>query len=97
MAEMPHLVQVQENYGSQSFSIIGITDESTESAQRFAEQQKLNFPVLADAGTVRDAYGVGLVWGSSFFLVDPKGEIVEQGLDACEIRLGQELGETLPD
>ena len=97
MAEMPHLVQVQENYGSQSFSIIGITDESTESAQRFAEQQQLNFPILADAGKVRDAYGVGLVWGSSFFLIDPNGEIVEQGLDASEIRIGQELGPSLPN
>lgn len=96
MAEMPHLVQVQDNYGSQSFSIIGVTDESTESAQRFAERQKLNFPVLADAEPVRDAFGVGLVWGSSFFLIGPDGTIVEQGLDACEVRLGLELGPTLP-
>jgi peroxiredoxin len=89
---MPHLVKVQENYGSQSFSIVGVTDVDEETAQRFANDQKLNFPILANGEAVREAYGVDLVWGSTFFLIGPDGTIEEQGLDASEVRLGIELG-----
>jgi len=90
---MPHLVQVQNEYAKHSFSIVASTDDSVELTQAFADEHAINFPILADAPAVREAYGVGLIWGSSFFLVDPEGQIVAQDLDACEARLAEELGE----
>lgn len=89
---MPHLVQVQETYAKQSFSMVGLTDVDPETARAFAREYELNFPVLANGEAVREAYGVDLVWGSSFFLIDPEGTIVAQGLDDCEERLAREFG-----
>ena len=92
MAEMPHLVQVQQSYRDQGFSIVAVTDVERDVAKRFALDNGLNFPILSEAEPVREAYGVDLIWGSAFFLVDPTGTIVEQGLDDCLARVEAELG-----
>lgn len=89
---MPRLVQVQNDYSDRSFSIVGVTHVDAATAQEFVRARELNFPVLADAGDVRDAYGVDLVWGSAFFLVGPDGTVVEQGLEDGLARLAAELG-----
>ncbi len=84
-------MQVQDTYRDRSFSIVGVTDVDVATAQAFAREHALNFPVLANGKAVREAYGVDLVWGSTFFLIDPAGTIVAQGLEECEERLAMEL------
>ncbi len=86
MAKMPHLVEVQEELGSESFSLVGVTDAGLEEVEEFAREFELNFPILCDAEAVGEAYGVDLIWGSVFYLVDPERRIVADALvDALRI------------
>ncbi|MEM1452534.1 MAG: redoxin domain-containing protein [Planctomycetota bacterium] len=87
MAEMPRLVEAQTRFGSAEFTVLGITDASEETAADFSEREGLNFPVLVSADEVRRALGVRLVWGSTFYLVDPERAIVESGLEESLERL----------
>ena len=52
--EMPHLIEMQENYGSKNFEIIGLNtdDESVEDINKFVEQMKLNYKIAYANGAI---------------------------------------------
>ena len=85
-------MQVQETYGGEDFTLVTVTDAPADEAAAFAFEERVTFPVLAGAALTRAAYGVDLIWGSTFFLVDPAGEIVATELEQAEERLAEELG-----
>ena len=91
MAEMPHLVQVQEELGGPDFSLLAITDAPAEEMAAFRERHELNFPILSEAVATREAFGIDLIWGSVFYLVDPEGRVVEDGLERSVERVEDEL------
>lgn len=48
MAELPHLVKMQKEFGGEQFSVIGLIEGTAQTAQHFSLTQKLNYPVFAD-------------------------------------------------
>lgn len=44
--EMPALMELQEKYAGRGLSVIGITIDSRENAQNFADRLGINFPLL---------------------------------------------------
>ena len=60
--------------------VIGISSDSVDSHQRFAQTHRLPFPLLSDpGGQLRNAWGVpktlGFIDGRVTYLVDPQGII----------------------
>jgi peroxiredoxin len=90
--EAPHLVEVQDTYKAKGLRLIGVTKATREDTRRFGADQKVNYALLAEAEADQLAYGVKLVWGTRYFLVDPDGTVVAQELDVIEQRLAAELG-----
>ena len=91
MAEMPHLVQVQEKYGESSFRVVGVTQATVLQAEKFMADQTLNFPLLAGTEENAENFGVKAIWGSVFYLVDPQGQIVAGSLKSAERVLEDQL------
>ena len=89
---MPHLVEMQNAYAKKNFTVIGVTAAAREQVAAFGGEQNVNYPMLAAAQADQDAYGVSLVWGTMFFLINPKGEIVSQDLKQIEKQLANKLG-----
>jgi peroxiredoxin len=89
---VPHLVEVQEQYKAKGLKVIGITKATREDVARFDKEQGVSYWLLAEADKDQLAYGVKLVWGTMYFLVDPEGQIVSQDLQVIEQRLATELG-----
>lgn len=55
-SEVPELIRVQEKFGSQGFTVIGIAvdDDGEQSVQSFIKQKGINYPVLmGDAESAR--------------------------------------------
>lgn len=50
--EVPDFIELQEKYAAQGFTIVGITVDTQENAQTFADTMGINYPVLIaeDAG-----------------------------------------------
>ena len=88
---MPHLVQVQEKYGESSFRVVGVTQAAVLQAEQFMADQALNFPLLAGTELNAENFGVKVIWGSVFYLVDPEGRIVAGSLRSAEHVLEEEL------
>ena len=67
-----------EKFRSTGAAIIGISDDSSESHERFASKYKLPFTLLSDkGGRVRKLYGVkktfGVIPGRVTFVIDRQG------------------------
>ena len=92
MREIPGLVEIQSQYGKKNFTVIGATKADREFLTEFAKERQVTYPLLAEAQKDLEAYGVGLVWGTVFFLIDPQGQVVSQDLDEIKQRLSNELG-----
>ncbi|HVQ44422.1 MAG TPA: peroxiredoxin [Candidatus Saccharimonadia bacterium] len=74
---------------ARGLSVVGVSRDSVESHQQFAEKHHLNFPILADESrTVHEAYGA---WGKKktlgveyvgatrkTFLINPQGQIAKE-------------------
>ncbi len=61
-------------------SILGVSKDSEESHQQFAEKYHLPFPLLADtSGAISETYGAGgiLFPKRVSFLIDPRGQIAK--------------------
>lgn len=69
-----------EDFTEAGAEVVGISGDSVESHQRFAEKHRLPFHLLADVdGAAREAFGVGrtfgLLPGRVTFVIDPGGTI----------------------
>lgn len=80
---------MQETYADLNFEVLGVTDADDVTVLDFVEEHQLNFPIQASAPLTRKAFGVAMIWGSTYYLVDPKGQIVGKGLDQAETHLDQ--------
>ncbi len=80
-------MQAQNEFGSGEFTVVGVTPGTAEDVTRVAAAERMNYPVFADAPKTTRAFGVRLIWGSTFYLVDPSNKIVARGLDDAEAHL----------
>jgi thiol-disulfide isomerase/thioredoxin len=86
--EMPWFVELQKEYGSQGFQIVGVAmdDASTEDIAKFAKELGVNYPILIGKESVADAYGGVSVLPTTFFL-DRDGKLIarEFGLQSRSV------------
>ncbi len=74
--EMPWFVDFQRQYKDQGFTVLAVSlDEEFEGVKPFAEEYKLNFPVLLGSDEVADKFG-GIVALPTTLIIDKKGQIV---------------------
>lgn len=77
--EIPNLIQLQDKYGKDDFSVIGLSVDQGGAAvvKKFVEKKSVNYPVvMADMQTMRDFGGVYGIPVS--FLVNKKGNVVKK-------------------
>ncbi len=75
---------MQDKYSNHGLAIAGVTDASRKDVEIFIHDHATNFPVLAEAKADREAFGISMIWGSVFFLIDDGGNVVSQDLDEIE-------------
>lgn len=79
---------MQSEFEGKGVMVLGVTTAPAAQTQQFQVEHGLNYPVLADAQSLFDAYGVDAVWGSVVYLVDPDQKIVARGIEDVRTRLG---------
>jgi thiol-disulfide isomerase/thioredoxin len=76
-AEIPNFVELQQQYGRQGLSVLGLSvDDTVDKLKPFADDLKMNYPVLVGLGRddVQDAFGP--IWGiPTTFLISRDGRI----------------------
>lgn len=81
-AEIPGFVELQEQYGKDGLVVVGYSvDDEAPKAQAFANEYKINYPVLLGLGRedVQDAYGP--IWGiPASFIISRDGKICRKHL-----------------
>jgi cytochrome c biogenesis protein CcmG, thiol:disulfide interchange protein DsbE len=83
--EIPHFVDLQNKYGNQGLQIIGISmDDGPEPVKAFAQQFKMNYPVVMGNAKIGDLYG-GVLGLPIAFLLDRDGRIVKRHIGAVDI------------
>src|SRR5580693_9356125 len=77
--EMPWFVDLQNQYASQGFQIVGVAmdDGSKEDIAKFAKDMGVNYPILIGKDSVGDAYG-GVPALPQSFLIARDGKIVDK-------------------
>jgi len=78
--EMPWFEQLRNQYASQGFEILGLTDDADAGKDvigKVAQKSGVTYPILLTDGKVQDAYGGLDVLPMSFY-IDRNGVIVEQ-------------------
>ncbi len=77
--EMPWFVDLQNQYGSQGFQIVGVAmdDGSKEDIAKFAKDMGVNYPILIGKDSVGDQYG-GVPALPESFLITRDGKIVDK-------------------
>lgn len=55
--EVPDFIELQERYGTEGFSMIGVALVDRSAAKAFAGKMGINYPVLIDDGNVSAVYG----------------------------------------
>jgi peroxiredoxin len=75
--EMPWFEDLQKQYGTQGFQVIGIAldDASKEDIAKFTKEMGVNYPILLGKESVGSAYG-GVQFLPSTFFIDRQGKIV---------------------
>ncbi len=81
---MPSLVKLYHEFKNSDFVVLAIdVQEKREVVKRYAESEKLPFPVLLDInGKVSSAYGIRA--HPAHFLIDRHGELIGSALGARE-------------
>ncbi|HWT80016.1 MAG TPA: TlpA disulfide reductase family protein, partial [Candidatus Methylomirabilis sp.] len=69
-SEMPWLVDFQKQYGSQGLQIVGVAMDDAEKATivKFADEMKLNYPILQGTEKAGDAYGGVQALPTTFYI-----------------------------
>src|ERR1700677_1845069 len=77
--EMPWFVELQQQYASQGFQIVGVAmdDASKEDIGKFAKDMGVNYPILIGKESVGDEYG-GVPALPESFLISRDGKIVDK-------------------
>ena len=82
--EMPWLVDFYKQYAPQGFTVLGVAmDDDADSKEwvqkdirKFAEEKKVNYPVLLGNSKLGDTYG-GVPFLPEIFYIDRQGKIVQ--------------------
>jgi thiol-disulfide isomerase/thioredoxin len=76
--EIPELKKLQQEHGSSSFDVVGVSvDDAEQKAEvsNFAKSQKINYPIVLDpAGKLAEMFETSVIPTSA--LIDRKGRIV---------------------
>lgn len=96
--EMPWFVELQNEYGPQGLQIVGVAmdDASTDDIAKFANDMRVNYPILLGKEAVGLSYGGVNVLPTTFFL-DRDGKVIarEFGLHSRSVfveRIKESLG-----
>lgn len=83
-AEIPHFVELQDNYGSQGLQIIGVSmDDSPDPVPAFYKQFKMNYPVIMGNAQIGEEYG-GVLGLPIAFIIDRQGLIRAKHMGATD-------------
>jgi thiol-disulfide isomerase/thioredoxin len=81
-AEIPGFVELQNQYGKDGLVVVGYSvDDEAPKARAFANEYKMNYPVLLGLGRedVQDAYGP--IWGiPASFIISREGTVCQKHL-----------------
>ena len=74
--EIPHFIELQEQYKDKGFAMLGISLDQAgiDVVKSFAQKYKINYPILMHDGRVHIAYG-GISYIPTTFVIDPTGNI----------------------
>jgi thiol-disulfide isomerase/thioredoxin len=79
-AEIPGFVDLQKQYGKDGLVVVGYSvDDEAPKARAFAEEYKMNYPILLGLGRedVQDAYGP--LWGiPGSFIISREGKVCQR-------------------
>jgi peroxiredoxin len=90
--EIPHFVDLQNQYRNQGLQIIGVSmDDGPEPVREFYQQFKMNYPVVMCTASVAESYG-GVLGLPVAFLIGREGQIYFKHIGATEVSvLEQEI------
>ena len=81
-AEIPGFVELQDQYGKDGLVVVGYSvDDEAPKARAFADEYKMNYPVLLGLGRedVQEAYGP--IWGiPASFIISRDGRVCQKHL-----------------
>ena len=81
LKEIPHLVEMQREYGPRGLQVVGLAIDQRELVTRFAERLRINYPIMlgeAELFGVMDQLGDELGALPFSVLIAPDGRIVER-------------------
>jgi len=83
--EIPHFVELQNNYGSQGLQIIGVSmDDGPEPVREFYQRFKMNYPVVIGNAKTGELYG-GVLGLPIAFLIGRDGGISAKPIGATNV------------
>jgi len=83
--QIPHFVELQNEYGDRGLRIIGISmDDEPEPVRDFCRQFKLNYPVVMGNAKTGELYG-GVLGLPIAFLIGRDGRIYQKHVGATDI------------
>lgn len=74
--EIPHLIALYNKYKNEGFIILGIGLDKENALRRFAENYKINYPVLLGTSGLARAYNVTGI--PTTFIINKKGQIASK-------------------
>ena len=81
-AEIPGFVELQQQYGKDGLVVVGYSvDDEAPKARAFANEYKMNYPILLGLGRedVQEAYGP--IWGiPASFIISREGKVCQKHL-----------------
>lgn len=79
--EIPWFMELEKQYGPKGFVIVGVSmdDDPKKDVPKFAEEMKIDYPILVGNETVADQYG-GVEGLPVTFFIDRDGKIVKKAL-----------------
>ena len=87
--EIPHFVELQNQYGSQGLQIIGISmDDSADPVRDFYRRFTMNYPVVMGNAKIGELYG-GVLGLPIAFIIDRDGRIYSKHIGATDITVFQ--------
>lgn len=83
--ETPHLVDLQNKYGSQGLQVIGVSmDDGPEPVRDFYQRFKMNYPVVMGDASTGELYG-GVLGLPIAFVIAPDGRITSKHIGSTDI------------
>lgn len=83
--ETPHLVDLQNKYGSQGLQVIGVSmDDGPEPVRDFYQHYKMNYPVVMGDARTGELFG-GVLGLPIAFVIGPDGRITSKHIGSTDI------------